>query len=142
MASAALYTDLEVGACTKKRAILESHGDEDATIPYHPTEPGSGGPLPDISEWVSWWGERTCGADASPNFSGDLGGYNTTSYSCGGCEDVVKHYQVFDLGHCWPSANGLNQDSEREYCFDRSLDFSKKVLEFFGEWNEGNRPKN
>lgn len=141
MASAALYTDLSKDSCTKKRAILESHGDEDATIPYHPTQEGSGGPLPDISAWVSWWGQRTCGPDAVADYSGDLGGYNTTSYSCGTYEDVVQHYQIFELGHCWPSSTGTNKDSERSYCFDRSVDFTEEVLGFFGRWNQGNAPK-
>ncbi|OTA22083.1 hypothetical protein BTJ68_14755 [Hortaea werneckii EXF-2000] len=36
MASAALYTDTSLDSCTKRRAILESHGDQDTTIPYHP----------------------------------------------------------------------------------------------------------
>jgi poly(3-hydroxybutyrate) depolymerase len=53
VAAAALYTDSGKDSCTKKRAILESHGLEDGTIPYHPNgEPGAGGPLPDIGEWV------------------------------------------------------------------------------------------
>jgi len=47
MASAALYTDLNVTACHgKRRAIMEAHGDKDTVIPYHPTEPGRGGPPP------------------------------------------------------------------------------------------------
>jgi len=141
MASAALYTDLSLSSCTKRRAILESHGDLDATIPYHPTKEGSGGPLPDISAWVSWWGTRTCGPNVRADFSGDLGGYNTTSYSCGGYINVVQHYQVFNLGHCWPSSTGTNEDSKRSYCGDRSLDFTGKVLDFFGKWNLGNAPR-
>ncbi|KAI6883577.1 hypothetical protein KC334_g16165, partial [Hortaea werneckii] len=64
MASAALYTDNSLDSCTKRRAILESHGDQDTTIPYHPQEPGSGGELPDVGEWVGWWGERDCGSSA------------------------------------------------------------------------------
>jgi poly(3-hydroxybutyrate) depolymerase len=55
MAAAALYTDTSRGSCTKKRAILESHGLADATIPYHPGgTPGAGGPLPDIEKWVNY----------------------------------------------------------------------------------------
>ncbi|CZT21066.1 uncharacterized protein RCC_06927 [Ramularia collo-cygni] len=60
MAAAALYTDTSLTSCmpttNKRRKILEAHGLQDATIPYHPTAPGSGGPLPDIGEWVGWWG--------------------------------------------------------------------------------------
>jgi poly(3-hydroxybutyrate) depolymerase len=145
MASAALYTDTSPSNCIHKRAILESHGDEDATIPYHPTEDGAGGPLPDISEWVSWWGDRTCGDDAKAKYSGNLGGYNTTSYSCGEYGNVVQHYQIFDLGHCWPSSTSDNYDAtvsgqSTRKCLDRALDYTPVVLDFFGRWNMGNKP--
>lgn len=140
MASAALYTDNSKDSCSKKRAVLEAHGDQDGTIPYHPTDDGSGGPIPDIGEWVSWWGQRTCGDDASPVVSGDQGGYDTTKYSCGEYSDVVAHYQVYGLGHCWPSSVGDNNDSVRDDCGDRSLDFTPVVLDFFGKWNQGNAP--
>lgn len=138
MASAALYTDTSEGDCPKKRAILESHGDKDTTIPYSGGE-GSGGPLPDIGEWVSWWGQRTC-RGTGPVKSGDLGGYNITTYSCGSYNKVIDHYQVFDLGHCWPSSNGKNFDSTKSTCKDRSLDFTKVVLKFFGRWNLSSAP--
>lgn len=148
MASAALYSDLNQTWCTKRRAIIDSHGDEDATIPYHPTEDGSGGPLPDISRWVRWWGHRTCGRYARSHKSGDLGGYNTTTYSCGRYHDVVSHYQIFELGHCWPSVDGSNWDASDNYdqttrkCLDGALDFTSKVLEFFAAWDLRNAPKN
>lgn len=147
MASAALYTDLSEGSCPKKRAILESHGDKDSTIPYHPTKEGSGGPLPDITQWVSWWGERTCGAGATPDYSGDLGGYNTTTYSCGKYDKVVNHYQVFDLGHCWPSSTGDNFDAQQanqaeRKCLDKVLDYTPVVLQFFAQWQLDNAPSN
>lgn len=140
MASAALYTDTKESGCPKRRAILESHGDNDTTIPYHPTKDGKGGPLPDISQWVSWWGERTC-PGAAPVNSGDLGGYNTTTYSCGSYDKVIDHYQVFDLGHCWPSSTGDNFDAENgSGCDDKVLDFTQVVLNFFAKWNKSNAP--
>ncbi|KAK4503566.1 hypothetical protein PRZ48_004481 [Zasmidium cellare] len=142
MASAALYTDTSRDSCTKKRAILESHGDKDTTIPYHPTEPGRGGPLPDITQWVSWWGYRDCGSGAKAQYSGDLGGYNTTIYTCGNLNQVVNHYQIFDLGHCWPSSTGKNFDGSRSYCNDKSVDFTPVVLSFFSKWTIENSPKN
>lgn len=147
MASAALYTDTSQDSCSKKRAILESHGDMDSTIPYHPTEPGRGGPLPDITKWVTWWGHRTCGSNAQAQHSGDLGGYNTTSYSCGSWNNVVDHYQVFDLGHCWPSSSGENYDAlapdqEKRKCQDKVLDYTPVVLDFFSRWTLENSPKN
>lgn len=51
MAAAALYTDTSKESCSKKRAILESHGDADNTIPYAGGT-GSGGQLPDVGKWV------------------------------------------------------------------------------------------
>ena len=61
MAAAALYTDNSLGSCNKKRAILEAHGDADRTIPSAGGE-ALGGRIPNIEDWVSWWGERDCGA--------------------------------------------------------------------------------
>lgn len=152
MASPALYPDLNQTWCTKKRAILQSHGDKDVTIPYHPgKKDGSGGPLPDIDQWVSWWGHRTCGdrATADPSTGADLGGYNTTTYSCGKYAKVISHYQVFDLGHCWPSNDASNWDATNpkynqttRKCLDKALGFTPKVLDFFGKWNMTNVPKN
>lgn len=147
MASAALYTDLNEFGCTKKRAMLESHGDLDTTIPYHPVHDGSGGPIPDISQWVSWVGRRTCGEFALPTNSGDCGGFNTTWYSCGDYKNVVGHYQIFDLGHCWPSSSSLNNDATRNgsvgaHCLDKALDWTPVVLDFFGKWTLRNAPKN
>ncbi|MCJ1326691.1 hypothetical protein MMC10_003356 [Thelotrema lepadinum] len=143
MASAALYTDTTESDCPKKRAILESHGDVDTTIPYHPTKNGAGGPLPDITEWVEWWGQRDgCDPVADRKETGDLGGYNVTSYSCDGLSDVVQHYQVFDLGHCWPSSTGDNFDGTRSYCQDHVLDYTPVVLDFFSKWNQSNAPIN
>ncbi|CAK1356994.1 hypothetical protein CB0940_11838 [Cercospora beticola] len=146
MAAAALYTDTKLSDCSKKRAILESHGDKDQTIPYHPTKDGSGGPLPDVGKWVSWWGQRTCGSNAKAKYSKDLGGYNTTTYSCGGRNEVVKHYQIFELGHCWPNAFSNNWDASDNYnqtkrrCLDKSLDFTPVVLDFFSKWSSSNAP--
>ncbi|KAF2169171.1 carbohydrate esterase family 1 protein [Zasmidium cellare ATCC 36951] len=147
IASGAMYTDTSRDSCSKKRAILESHGDMDSTIPYHPTKPGRGGPIPDISQWVSWWGYRTCGSSAKPQNSGDLGGYNTTSYSCGNWDKVIDHYQVFDLGHCWPSSTGENYDAlapdqDTRKCLDKVLDYTPVVLNFFSKWTLSNSPKN
>ncbi|KAK4626132.1 hypothetical protein CLAFUW4_05079 [Fulvia fulva] len=142
MAAAALYTDTSKDSCSKKRAILEAHGDKDGTIPYHPTEDGAGGPLPDISQWVTWWGHRTCGPDAKSQRSGDPGGYNITTYSCGAYDNVIDHYQIFEGGHCWPDVQGDNADAQRIAACRREkvLDFTHVALEFFAKWNMSNAP--
>lgn len=143
MASAALYTDTTESNCPKKRAILESHGDVDTTIPYDGTPDGNGGPLPNITQWVEWWGQRDgCDPIADRKETGDLGGYNVTTYSCEGLQDVVTHYQVFQLGHCWPSSTGDNTDGTRSYCKDHVLDYTPVVLDFYSKWNLGNAPAN
>ncbi|EMC98305.1 carbohydrate esterase family 1 protein, partial [Baudoinia panamericana UAMH 10762] len=100
MASAALYTDLNKSSCARRRPILESHGLMDTVINYTGSAKGNGGPLPNIDSWVSWWGERDCGPNATPHYDTQPRGYNVTAYSCGDLTDVVKHYEVFDLGHC------------------------------------------
>jgi poly(3-hydroxybutyrate) depolymerase len=94
---------------------------------------------------VGWWAGRTCG-DSSLEMHDSFDGYNTTRYSCEGLEDVVQHYQVFDLGHCWPNSRSDNYDASsaldqsKRKCLDRSLDFTPVVLDFFNRWNSGNKP--
>ena len=65
MASAALYSDTSyrdkaVNKCIKSRAILESHGGKDTTVPYtgQSAKKGTGGESPDIQDWLSWWARR------------------------------------------------------------------------------------
>ncbi|KAK5126152.1 hypothetical protein LTR85_011508 [Meristemomyces frigidus] len=144
MASAALYTDVNRTDCSKKHAIIESHGDQDTVIPYRGGQ-GSGGPLPNVGEWVSWWGERNCGEDAEAQTSGDLGGYNITSYSCSGFENVTQHYHFAQLGHCWPNGFGDNYDAVHltsQHCSEvRVLDYTPVVLDFFGRWDLKCAPK-
>ena len=144
MAAAALYTDNSLGSCNKKRAILEAHGDSDQTIPAAGGE-GSGGFLPNIEEWVSWWGERDCGAGQVSTCVEQNEGYEVEKLSCnGGLSDVVTHYQLYPpAAHCWPNVQGDNYDSKRtpQGCGDsRSLDFTAVVLEFFAKWNLENAP--
>ena len=136
MASAALYTDTHKSDCVKKRAIMESHGGKDTIIPYDGGE-GKGGDLPDISAWIHWWGERDCGDGVTANIT-KFTGYNRTTYSCAGLNDIVVHYNVFDLGHCWPCSSGQNYDA----CPDTVLNYTPDVLNFFAAWNLTNAPKN
>lgn len=74
-------------------------------------------------------------------------GYNVTEYSCDGLEDVVAHYEIFDLGHCWPGAWGNNYDAltqpaSQNCSGNRVLDYTLEVLYFFGRWTLANAPHN
>ena len=142
MASAALYAETSEGSCTKKRAILESHGDGDDVIRYGAGLSKGGGDTPNIGEWVRWWGERNCGASA-PSSTNDDNGYNVTTFSCNGLDDVVTHYRFDTLGHCWPNSEGDNYDAQKQpkHCGDvRVLDFTPVVLAWFGRWTLQNAP--
>lgn len=143
MASAALYTDLNRTSCDKKRAILESHGDKDTVIHYT-ARTNKGGPLPNVGDWVKWWGERNCGIAAKAETTGDLGGYNITSYSCAGFENVTQHYHFSQLGHCWPNGFGNNYDAlhlRTQHCREvRVVDYTPVVLNFFSKWTLSNAP--
>ena len=142
MASAALYNDTQEGGCPFQRAILESHGDEDHVI-YYQGEARQGGTLPNITQWVEWWGQRDgCDPIADRTVNGDFMGYDVTSYSCGKYQNVVQHYQVFDLDHCWPSSSGNNTDGTKDYCNDYVLEYTPVVLDFFSKWNKTNAPPN
>jgi poly(3-hydroxybutyrate) depolymerase len=147
MAAPALYTDNSLGSCTKKRAILEAHGTIDKIIPYT-GGPGNGGELPDIDEWVSWWGKRTCGASARTHNSSDLGGYTATSITCdrksgADLNNIILHYKVTRTGHCWPSITGHNYDALNQpahSCRTPILDFTDRVMDFFDSWNAQTKP--
>ena len=141
MAAAALYDDTRRGRCEKRRAILEVHGGNDTTIPYGGGHTNSGGDVPDIAEWIEWWGDRNeLGSDVRNSTNYD--GYQKVAYKDESGKNVVEHYKVFDLGHCWPSSTGDNSDGARSYCKDHSLDFTPVVLDFFNDWNLENAPKN
>ncbi|KAM0717583.1 hypothetical protein Q7P37_007435 [Cladosporium fusiforme] len=141
MAAAAFYTDLSKSSCNKKRAILESHGDSDNTIPYSGGQ-GLGGQLPAIGDWVRFWGERNCGTGA-PSSRSNKDGYHITTFSCGYGNSVVTHYHLYEpAAHCWP-ATGSNDDSKRipNGCGDsKVLDFTPVVLNWFGQWSLKNAP--
>ena len=143
MAAAALYTDTTKESCSKKRAILESHGDSDNTIPYAGGE-GSGGPIPNVGKWVRFWGERNCGTGA-PSSRNTQNGYHIQTFSCNGWSNVVSHYHLYEpAGHCWPNSKGTNSDAKNipNGCGNsKVLDFTPVVLDWFGRWNLRNAPK-
>ena len=131
MASAALYTETPKTVCNKKRAIIESHGGNDHTIPFTGKKDGS---TPDINSWIHRWASRD-GCTENPLDKNS--GYEVASFSCNGFDDaVVKQYRVDTLGHCWPRRYGENYDSDRDEtdCRDRSLEYTVVVLDFFGKW--------
>lgn len=147
MAAAALYSDLSYkpkGGCSKSRAILESHGGEDKTVPYEGGDNGVGGDSPDIAEWLGWWARRDgCKKSADPSVV-EHDGYNVSTYSCDGYDDIVKGIYIPDLDHCWPDATQNNSDSQRNHdvCAFDGLDFTAVVLDWFGNWTMNNVPKN
>jgi poly(3-hydroxybutyrate) depolymerase len=152
MASAALYSDNSyrdkaVDKCEKSHPILESHGGKDNVVAYTgtPEKDGNGGASPDIQDWLGWWARRNgCKKSDDPTVDNGHDGYNITSYSCNGYDDIVQGYYIPDLNHCWPSADGNNSDSaaRENGCSFRDLDFTATVLNWFERWNMGNTPKN
>lgn len=143
MASAALYADNAVDQCAtnRTRAILESHGGSDGTIDYggH-TRKSDGGQTPNVRSWIGWWQERDCrGSMANSTTDGlFVAGYEQITFSCYGYDELVQHYDIYALGHCWPSIDGSNWDSRRSYCRGNGtqvLDFTSAVVKFFAKWN-------
>lgn len=152
MASAALYSDssfenTRYGNCSKRRAILESHGGKDKTTPYggQSAQEGNGGASPDIQDWLGWWARRNgCQEDQAPASDDDHQGYSITSYSCGGHHKIVQGYYIPDLDHCWPSADGNNYDAiaRKRGCNFHDLDFTSVALDWFARWDKDNAPGN
>ncbi|CZT19231.1 uncharacterized protein RCC_05077 [Ramularia collo-cygni] len=155
MAAPALYTDDNSTAylklCPKKRAILEVHGAKDKTICYDGTDSSTYDchtkKIPQIDQWVSWWGQRTCGKNAKPDDAAAHRpvapeNFEATSYSCGEYERIVTHYKGEEMGHCWPvMREPENGDGGRSYCKDRSMQFTDYVLDFFETWDLEKAPK-
>lgn len=142
MAAAALYTDTSKESCSKKRAILESHGDDDNTIPYNGGQ-GSGGPIPNVGQWVRFWGERNCGTGA-PSSRNLQTGYHIQTFSCNGYSNVVSHYHLYSpAAHCWPQDKGTNSDAKTiaSCAKSKALDYTPVVLDWFTRWNLQNAPK-
>lgn len=152
LASAALYSDNSItatasGGCPKSRAILESHGGKDKTIPYEGQSAmeGNGGATPDIQSWLGWWAHRNgCQEDQRPIIDDSHEGYTIASYSCGDYHKVVQSYYIPKLGHCWPSTDGKNSDAGArvEGCSFRGLDFTSIALDWFGRWDRNSAPQN
>ncbi|KAM0722085.1 hypothetical protein Q7P37_003011 [Cladosporium fusiforme] len=142
MASAALYTDNQAPTCNKKRAILESHGDGDTTIPYVGGS-GLGGNLPDVGLWAQRWGQRACPSAYASRSSKT--GYDLTNFSCAGNANVVSHYRLKKpAGHCWPCSKGNNKDSIEDPTTcgaAKALDFSAVALQWFSTRSLKNVPK-
>lgn len=148
LASAALYGDLAYepeGGCDKKRAILEVHGGKDENVPFEGSKKGTGGESPDIEEWMGWWARRDgCKKSDEPTVDDSHKGFNVTTYSCDGYDDILKQIYIPDMHHCWPSASGNNSDAiaRPKGCGFRGVDFTSDVLDWFETWNMTNIPKN
>ena len=106
--SGAFYTDTKFSDCTPSRSalpILEFHGYADTTIRYNGGS-GNAGPLPSIPNWLSWWARRDgCANPGTEETSTLEKGYRYLTYSCNGVRDIVRHYNITDLGHEWPNAS-------------------------------------
>lgn len=106
--SGAFYTDTNYSDCSPSRSplpILEFHGYADSTVNYT-GGPGNGGPLPSIPEWLSWWAQRDgCKDPEADKTTTAQNGYDYITYSCEGVADIVRHYEILDLGHKWPNTS-------------------------------------
>ena len=142
--SGAHYKDRLAKECSPQKAFvpfLEFHGLNDTTVPYdgkngsddlHSEYP--------VFEFVQAWAERNnCSNGAPASHVEDLFGDKVKrfSWTCGGNEDVVQHYQENDLGHIWPSI-AANDDCDQipKQCPDGHYVFNatRVIFDFFGRW--------
>ncbi|KAH6604450.1 carbohydrate esterase family 1 [Trichoderma cornu-damae] len=115
----AFYTDVTGNDnCTLARSPLpmfETHGTADTTVPYNPTAPGRGGPLPSIPDWLSRWATRDqCTTSATTDLAS---GVHDTRWKCAGVDGVLRHVQIEGHDHSWPG-----QGSE--------FDISPQIIQF------------
>ncbi|KAF7337333.1 Carbohydrate esterase family 1 protein [Mycena sanguinolenta] len=104
--SGSFYTDATGpdDGCTPARSplpMLEIHGGADTDVHYE-GGPGEGGIEPAIPDWLGWWAERnSCGTNTSETlFNGDVQHY---TWECSGVADLLQHWKVDDMKHCWAS---------------------------------------
>ncbi|KAJ9657004.1 hypothetical protein H2198_004604 [Neophaeococcomyces mojaviensis] len=131
MAAPALYKDNGLYPCggMRPRKIIQAHGFKDDTIKYE-GGPRLGGETPAIDQWLGWWSTRNNCMDRQE--LPESNEYKKVVYSsCNGVKNVIQHYALYNLGHCWPDDRSDNTDGARADCKDQSLDFTSKVLEFF-----------
>lgn len=126
--SGAFYDDLLPPATTtcnpafSPLPMLEFHGQADKTIPYFGGR-SAHGDVPSVVGWMERWARRDgCGEPVSrfeKEEGFEEGGYKRESWSCGGVEGVVQHYNISKLGHRWPTMK------------NSPVDASGRIIEFF-----------
>jgi poly(3-hydroxybutyrate) depolymerase len=109
--------------------VMEFHGDNDTTIPYEGGA-GSGGDLPDVGNWLAWWGDwNGCRKPASVSEEYG-GGVTVSSWDCGkGKKGLVKGYKVHGLGHDWPSLTPNLDNSEGSV-----VEATRVIVDWFARW--------
>lgn len=117
--SGAFYTDVTGNDnCHPARSPLpmfETHGTADTTIPYNPTGPGRGGPLPSIPDWLSRWaGRNQCTTSATTDIAS---GVHDTRWKCAGIDSLLRHVKIDGTGHAWPGKGS-------------KIDISPQVIQF------------
>lgn len=70
----------------------------DKVVPYAGGQ-GEGGMLPPIAAWVDWWTQRNncTAAIQQVTYNGVV---RHVSWTCGGQDGIVQHYEVESLGMC------------------------------------------
>ncbi|KAL8688276.1 MAG: hypothetical protein Q9218_005773 [Villophora microphyllina] len=124
--SGAFYDDdVDTGSTKCKPAftplpLLEFHGQADKQIPYFGGE-SDHGPVPNVPNWLAAWARRNGCLDPVSNAEHEkvFQGYKHESYSCGGVQDIVQHYNITGLGHKWPTLS------------NSPVDASSRIIEFF-----------
>ncbi|TFB00632.1 Bifunctional acetylxylan esterase/xylanase [Trichoderma ghanense] len=117
--SGAMYTDVNGNDnCHPARSPLpmfETHGTADTTIPYNPTGPGRGGPLPSIPDWLSRWQARNqCTTSTTTDLAA---GVHDTRWKCAGIDSLLRHVKIDGAGHAWPGPGS-------------QIDISPQVIQF------------
>lgn len=104
--SGAFYTDINgpFNDCSPSLTalpirLLEIHGLADTTVKYFGGQ-GESGLLPPIPSWVEWWVDRNCCNQMKQDTLLD-GNVTAIKWDCWGQSDVLVHYKVEGLGHCW-----------------------------------------
>lgn len=81
--------------------------------------------MPSVPGWVERWARRDgCGEGEGEREVVFEEGYKRESWSCGGVEGVVVHYNISGLGHRWPTVG------------NSGVDASRRIVEFFDRFHK------
>ncbi|KAF8465026.1 Alpha/Beta hydrolase protein, partial [Kalaharituber pfeilii] len=88
--------------------VINFHGTADRLVPYHGANKWEGSWLPDIQQWAKWWAAKN---------------------KCTHYNKTVRHYEITNGVHDWPSKSATNDNTDKESVGDSREPFRPSPIE-------------